>query len=144
MTITIYSKVSKAIFDTDMVGVRLILFLGELFWAIGFLWPGDSIAEGVPMYTIMGQLGGDIFWGAVFLLSAITQLTIVLLEDYQSRFAMYFAGWNGCLWTFSCLGAMISVYPPALMGGELACAVAAIWLWLRPFVLQYGEMKIAE
>ena len=131
---------SRALWDTDLVGVRLTLFIGEMFWAVMLFWPGDTF--GRPTYRLMEVTMSEMAWAGVFLLSAITQLTIVLLEDFHSTFARYFAGWNACLWAY-CVGSMLlSVYPPpAAIGGEIALMVSAIWVWARPFILALGVQR---
>lgn len=130
-------SLSRALWDTDLVGVRLTLFFAELAWAVMLYWPGDTF--GRPTYHLMEQTAPEMVWAFLFLVSAATQLTIVLQEDFHSRFARYFAGWNACMWTY-CVGSMLlSVYPPpAAIGGEIALAVSAIWVWLRPYILAFG------
>ena len=138
-----YKRLAEVIFDTDLVGVRLTLFLGEVFWAIGFIWPGETTAR--PIYDVVSRVGGDAFWAFVFMMSAATQITIIMQDDLHSCFARYFAGWNATLWSFCCISALFSVYPPpAAMGGETALALAAIWIWIRPYILEYGEKKIGD
>lgn len=131
---------SRALWDTDLVGVRVTLFIAELFWAVMLFWPGDTF--GRPTYHLMEMTMPELAWACVFLLSAVTQLTIVLQEDFHSKFARYFAGWNACLWAY-CVGSMLlSVYPPpAAIGGEIALMVSAIWVWARPFVLAFGVQR---
>jgi hypothetical protein len=58
------------------------------------------------------------------------------MEDFHSRFARYFAGWNALLWCYTVVGMMISVYPPpAAIGGEIALSVLALWIFARPYAL---------
>ncbi len=128
---------SRALWDTDLVGVRVTLFLAELSWAIMLFWPGETF--GRPTYHIMEQTMPELAWAAIFLLSAFTQITIVMLEDFRSAFARYFAAWNGCLWIFCVCSMLLSVYPPpAAIGGEMALMVGAVWVWFRPFILAEG------
>ena len=128
---------SRAMWDTDLVGVRLTLFGAELMWAIMLLWPGETF--GRPTYTIMEQTMPELMWALLFSFSACTQITIVLQEQFHTRFARYFSGWNACLWVY-CVGSMLlSVYPPpAAIGGEIALTVSACWVWLRPYILAFG------
>lgn len=128
---------SKALWDTDLVGVRILLFLGEMFWAIMLLWPGDTFSR--PTYALMSHVMPEGAWTAVFLISAVTQLTIVLREDFSGTFARYFAGWNACLWLYTVASMLLSVYPPpAAVGGEIALALGATWVWIRPYILAQG------
>lgn len=125
-----YRRMTAVLFERDMAGLRFMLGMGEFFWGIGLLWPGDSFAR--PTYALMSHVMSEEAWGFLFLLSAATQWTIVVLADFESRFSNYFASWNAVLWggvMFCCFG---SVYPPpAAMGGDLACAFGAIWLAIR-------------
>lgn len=128
---------SKALWDTDLVGVRILLFLGEMFWAIMLLWPGDTLSR--PTYHIMSHTMSEGAWTVTFLLSAVTQITIVLREDFSSALARYFSAWNACLWLFTVASMLLSVYPPpAAVGGEIALALGATWVWIRPYILAQG------
>lgn len=131
---------SRALWDSDLVASRLTLFLAELLWAAMLLWPGDTFDR--PTYTAMSHVMSEELWAFVFAMSAATQLGIVLLEDYHSRFARMFAGWNAALWLYTVVGMLASVYPPpAAIGGEIALTVLACWIFVRPYALaaMYGR-----
>lgn len=131
---------SRALWDSDLVASRLTLFLAELLWAAMLLWPGDTFDR--PTYTAMAHVMSEELWAFVFAMSAATQLGIVLLEDYHSRFARIFAGWNAALWLYTVAGMLASVYPPpAAIGGEIALTVLACWIFVRPYALaaMYGR-----
>lgn len=131
---------SRALWDSDLVASRLTLFLAELLWAAMLLWPGDTFDR--PTYTAMAHVMSEELWAFVFAMSAATQLGIVLLEDYHSRFARMFAGWNAALWLYTVVGMLASVYPPpAAIGGEIAITVLACWIFVRPYALaaMYGR-----
>lgn len=137
-SVRFYRRLSEVLFESDLVGVRFSLFLGELFWSIALLWPGETMSR--PTYNIMNNVGNDTMWALVFGISATTQFTILMLNDYKSMFVRYFTAWNAMLWLFACVSALLSVYPPpAAMGGELALALGATWIWLRPFIIKHGE-----
>lgn len=128
---------SRIIWDSDLVATRLSLAIAEFFWAIMLLWPGTSFER--PTYLGMSQIFNEEAWGLVFLLSAVTQLSILLLNNYHSLFARYFAGWNATLWLFTVSSMLLSVYPPpAAIGGEIALTMAAIWVYIRPYILAEG------
>lgn len=131
---------SSALWDTDLISSRMTLALGELAWAVMLLWPGDTF--GRPTYSHMAGVMTEEAWGLVFLLSAGTQITIVLLDDLHSRFARYFAAWNAVLWTYTVYSMLASVYPPpAAIGGEIALAMSACWIWVRPYILAQGYRR---
>lgn len=130
-------SVSKVLFDSDLVGTRFSLALGEFSWAVMLLWPGDTFDR--PTYRHMAMVMNEELWGLIFVLSAITQITILLQDDLHSRFARYFAGWNAMLWMYTVWSMLASVYPPpAAIGGEVALAFAASWIWLRPYIIADG------
>jgi hypothetical protein len=128
-------SLSRALWDTDLIGIRCTLALSELMWAVMLLWPGDTFTR--PTYAHMAMLWNEEIWALVMLTSAVTQLTIVLQDDLHSRFARYFAAYNAVLWVYiGIVSPLLSVYPPpAAMGGEMALAIASFWIWLRPYFL---------
>lgn len=131
---------SRALWDSDLIGTRITLFLGEIFWAIMLMWPGDTFSR--PTYTHMAQIMPEYAWAAVFLSSSLIQLTIVLLDDMHSKFARYFATWNALLWIYVVWSMIASIYPPpAAIGGEIALAFGAAWVWLRPYILAEGYKR---
>ncbi len=132
-----------ALFDSPLVTSRLSLALGEMLWAIMLLWPGDTFER--PTYTIMGQIAPEACWAVAFLFTAGVQYWIVAMELYDTRAAWLFSGWNTALW-FTAIGCMlVSVYPPpAAIGGEVALAVSALWIFTRPIVNKLGEARCAK
>lgn len=140
MTNKLITSLSKALWDSDLIATRISLFLGELFWAIMLLWTGDTF--GRPTYSHMAYIMNEELWALVFAISAITQITIVLMNDMHSTFARYFAGWNAVLWSFVVWSMLASIYPPpAAIGGEIALALAAGWVWIRPYILAEGYKR---
>lgn len=137
-------NLSKALWDSDLVASRLTLALGEFAWVVMLFWPGDTFSR--PTYTYMALVTNETAWGVIFLLSCITQLTIVLTGDFNSKFSKYFAGWNAVLWLFvGIISPLLSVYPPpAAMGGEMALALSAVWIWARPYFLAEGLRRAAR
>lgn len=134
------SSLSRLIWDTDLIATRFLLALAEMLWAFMLLWPGETFSR--PTYTNMATLMNEHAWAIVFACSAITQITIILMNDYHSRFARYFAGWNGVLWVYVVVSMLLSVYPPpAAIAGEIALSVVAIWIWVRPYILAEGYRR---
>ena len=135
---SLVANLSHALWDSDLVASRLTLALGELAWTVMLFWPGDTFVR--PTYTFMALVTNETAWAFLFMLSCVTQVTIVLTGDFSSRFSRYFAGWNAMLWLFiGIISPLLSVSPPpAAMGGEMALAVSAIWIWARPYFLAEG------
>ncbi len=124
------SKGFRLFFYTDLHGVRALLALAELTWAITLAWPGDTF--GRPTYTAMSHVMAEEAWALVFLLSGATQVVLLLQERLHDRFAQLFAAWNSMLWIFICFSMYMSVYPPpAAISGEFALALGASWVFIR-------------
>lgn len=135
------SPLAKALFDDKLIYTRLVLSASEGLWAILLLWPGITFAR--PTYEHMALVANEEVWGVLFALSAITQLTIVLRQDYHCTLARYFAAWNAVLWAYVVGSMLMSVYPPpAAISGEIVLAFAAFWIWLRPYILVTWLRKI--
>jgi len=128
---------SRVIWDTDLVATRVTLSFAEFLWAVMLLVPDEGVFTR-PTYANMAHLMNQDQWGMILLISAVTQFTIVLQNDFHSRFARYFAAWNAVLWVYiGTVSPLLSVSPPpAAMGGEMALGIAAGWIWLRPFLLR--------
>lgn len=140
MTNKYITSFSHIIWDSDLIASRFSLAMAEFLWAIMLLWPGHSFDR--PTYTGMSNIVNEEVWGLIFLFSGVTQLSILLLNNYHSLFARYFAGWNATLWLFVVSSMLLSVYPPpAAIGGEIALTMAAVWIYVRPYVLAEGFKK---
>jgi hypothetical protein len=125
---------SRALWDSDLVATRVSLAIGELLWAVMLLWPGETFDR--PTYLVMSHVMMEEAWGLILLLSSATQITIVMGEYFHTGWARLFAGWNAVLWGFLCASMVLSVSPPpAAIGGEFALAFAALWVWMRPYLL---------
>ena len=139
----IISSISKVMWDTDLIASRMTLALSEFFWAMMLFWPGDTFER--PTYSHMATIMNEEMWGILFLVSAVTQITIVLNNTIHSAFARYFAGWNAILWVYTVTSMILSVYPPpAAIGGELALSLGAVWIWLRPYILAKGYRDVRK
>ena len=142
MTKSLTPRISKMLFDSDLTNTRFSLALAEILWAIMLFWPGDTF--GRPTYELMSRVLSETSWAFVFLASGITQLSIVLYEQQNRDWAKVFANWNAVLWVFVVSAAFYSVYPPpAAMSGEVALACAAVWVWLRPLILDRAAIKFS-
>ena len=140
MTSKFISSLSRVIWDSDLIASRFTLALSEFFWAILLIWPGEVFSR--PPYTHLAAVMCEEAWGLVFLMSGVTQLTIILQNDLHSKFARYFAAWNAALWVYVIANLMISIYPPpADIGGEIAMALAALWIYIRPYLLAEGYKR---
>lgn len=142
-------RISKSIFDTDLIATRIMLGIAEGLWAIMLWWPGDTF--GRPTYAHMARVMSEDGWGLVFALSAATQLHIVFSGQFHRSYARLFAGWNAVLWSYVVGSMLLSVYPPpAAIAGEIALTISAIWIWVKPAILfhfyrqAYVESRKAE
>ena len=134
------TSLSRLLWDTDLVGTRFLLALGEFLWAIMLVWPGETFAR--PTYVHMAAVMSEDAWSFIFFIGAVTQITVILQDDLHSRFARYFAGVNAVLWSHVVISMLISVYPPpAAIAGEIALAVGALWIWVRPYLIVEGYRR---
>lgn len=128
-------NLSNALFDTDLVSTRITLALAEVLWASMLFWPGDTF--GRPTYTMISGVMSEMAWAFTFLISGLLQFSVVLFNQYGRPLAQVFANWNAVLWVFVVGASLLSVYPPpAAMGGEIALACAAVWIWARPLIIR--------
>lgn len=134
---------SRALWDSDLIASRLTLFLAEALWAVMLLWPGDTFDR--PTYTLMAHVAPEWVWALVFGVSAFIQLHVVIGERFHRPCARAFSAWNAALWVFVVVGMMGSVYPPpAAIGGEIALAVLAVWIFVRPYFLAAMHWRANE
>ncbi len=134
---------SRAFFDSDLVATRLMLFVGELAWAVMLWWPGDTFSR--PTYDHMGQLANELWWAIAFTCTAIAQLHIVAFELHDSKGAKVFAWWNATLWCGAVMMMLASVYPPpAAIGMEIAGMLGALWIAIRPLILTAIDRKVQK
>jgi hypothetical protein len=126
----LFNRLIAIFFYSDLHATRFTLATAEFIWAITLLWDGSTF--GRPTYTQMATVMSENAWGLTFLVSAITQLSVLIRGDFHSRFATYFAGWNAMLWLYVTISMYMSVFPPpAAISGEAALALAAGWIWIR-------------
>ncbi len=130
----------RVVWKSDLIASRITLAIGEFFWAIMLLWPGDTFSR--PTYDHMSNIMPEELWGIVFLISSTIQVSIVLADKMNSAFAWYFAGWNFVFWGYTVWSMLASVYPPpAAIGGEMAMVLSAGWIWLRPILRDEDAIK---
>lgn len=130
----------KVIWESDLIGSRFTLAVAEFCWAIMLLWPGETF--GRPTYDHMAAVMREEYWGLLFIVSSLIQISIVLSNKMNSTFAWFFAGWNFVFWGYTVWSMLASVYPPpAAIGGEIALALSAGWIWLRPIIRSETDCK---
>lgn len=135
-----WGAVSRALFDTDLTGIRCALAFSELLWAVLLIWPGPTFDR--PTYHAMAHVMLEEAWALLFFASAVTQIMVVVQEDFHSTFARYFAAYNSVLWIFVVVSMMISVYPPpAAISAKITMAIFAAWIWVRPYILAEGYRR---
>lgn len=140
MTGRIVDSLTRAIFDSDLISTRLTLGLAEALWCFMLVWPGDTFER--PTYMLMGQAASEWAWALIFGVTSFLQFVIVLGQAFHEPWARVFATWNAGLWCVTVGSMLLSVYPPpAAVGGEISLAVAALWIWARPLLIERGERK---
>lgn len=135
-----WSRITAAIFDSDLIATRMTVALAEGLWAILLWWPGEIFDR--PAYAGMHSVMGEHAWGLVFALSSATQVSIVALGQTNLAYARVFSAWNAVLWGYVVLSMLLSVYPPpAAIAGEISMAVCAVWVFVRPLLLSFWTTK---
>lgn len=128
---------TTALFDSDLICTRITLGIAEFFWFVMLAWPGDTFVR--PTYHIMSKLATEGIWTFIFAFSSLMQFYIAVYRCGERSWARVFATWNASLWILVVGSMLLSVYPPpAAVGGELALAFAALWIWARPLILANG------
>lgn len=139
----IITNLSYLLWDDKLRGTRFSLSCGELTWGVLLLvWGIPYHLFSRPTYKVMDEMGSELGWGILFIWSGLIQLFIVLMGDFHSRGARWFAPLNSALWVITVWGCFYSVSPPpAAMGMEAVAACAATWIVLREwiFVLAGGK-----
>ena len=118
------------IFFSELHAAKFMLFMAELIWALSLFWPGNTFDR--PTYSIMSKIASENIWASAFLATGLMQLYLLLSQNYFTRFAQCFAGWNAIFWTFIVIAMYNSVTPPpAAISGETSLAIAAAWIFVR-------------
>ena len=139
MTDTFINAFSRLIWDSDLVGSRFTLALAEFMWGILLLWPGNTFDR--EYYHNMAYFATESIWGVIFVISSILQFTIVMKNSLHSKCARVFAAWNAALWVLT-VGSLLIIYPlSAALGGEVALALSAVWIFARPYILAEGYKR---
>lgn len=132
------NPVTHALFDGDLIITRLMLAIAELAWCIILFWPGQTFDPSA--YTIMGVLMPEICWAFVFGTSSVLQFLIAIKQCWYEPWVRIFATWNASLWLLTVGSIVLSTYSPsAAVSGEVALALAAVWIWARPLLIERGK-----
>ena len=128
---SVYLRLLRIMFYSDLHGTRLVLGLAEFIWFLTLVMPGDTFDR--PTYTLMKHfIASEEVWSAIFLFSSVTQIYILATGKYHERPSVIFAGFNSILWWFVTISMYLSVSPmPAAISGECALAFAASWVYVK-------------
>lgn len=118
------------VFFSDLHAIRFVLFVAELIWSISLFFHTASFDR--TIYRIMAEIAPEMAWAVLFGGSALIQLFFIVTQNYFSREAQVFAGWNAAFW----LLIIISMYnsmvpPPSGLAGEIALTLGACWVFVR-------------
>ena len=125
------NKLFRVIFYSDGHFARFTLFISEIIWGVALLLPGDSFSRS-KTYSGMASIAAEEVWGIFWIISGLLQALIIQNGDYHSKKAVFFAGFNSCLWWFVVVQLYTHVWPVnAVASGDLALALMATWIWIR-------------
>jgi hypothetical protein len=122
--------ITHIIFFSDLHAIRFVLFVAELIWSLSLFFHSTSFDR--QIYSIMAEIAPEMAWALLFGGSAMIQLFFMLTQNYFSREAQVFAGWNAAFWIL----VVISMYnsmvpPPSGLAGEIALTLGACWVFVR-------------
>lgn len=142
-------RLMRLLFQSDLEATRFTLALGAIFIGLGFLWPVDTFpteaqltaGTGRHTYALMARIMSENLWGIAFLTQGCVMLHSLLFERYNSRLLWLDAFFGMLLWTVSISACYLAYWngfdhiteyrPPAIMGGEVAAAMASWWVFIR-------------
>ena len=128
---------STALFDSELILLRILLGVSAFFWFILLIWPGNAFDQ--PYYNEIRTVVSEDNLAFFFLGMAAVQFYVVFTESFHSNFARTFAFFTAAVWTVMILSIFFSVTPPPTqIAGEIALMFGAIWIWLRPIILYHG------
>lgn len=145
----LHYRIYDLAFQSDLIAVRILLGLGALLIGLGFLWPvpvfptPDQLIAGTGRhtYSLMAKIAPEWVWGMSFFSQGALMLWS-LVKNYRNRYLLWMdACFGSLLWT-TAIGACYLAYwpglenwasyrPPAIMGGEVAAALASWWVFVR-------------
>ena len=145
----IRDRLHNLMFKTDLEATRLTLALGAIFIGLGFAWPVHvfpsaaqiAAGSGRHTYALMAQMMPEWAWAMAFLTQGSLMLHSLLTETYNKRLLWLDAFFGMVLWTVSISACYLAYWngfanimqyrPPAIMGGEVAAALASWWVFIR-------------
>ena len=135
--------------ETDLEATRFTLALGAIFIGLGFLWPVDTFPTAAQLaagtgrhtYALMARMMPEWAWGVAFLTQGSLMMHSLLTGKYNKRLLWLDAFFGMVLWTVSISACYLAYWngwdhvmeyrPPAIMGGEIAAAMASWWVFIR-------------
>ena len=145
----ILKRLKELMFKSDLEATRFTLALGAIFIGLGFLWPVDTFPTAAQLaagtgrhtYALMARIAPEEAWGIAFLVQGALMLHSLLTANYNCRLLWLDAFFGMVLWTVSISACYLAYWngfehlmeyrPPAIMGGEVAAAMASWWIFIR-------------
>lgn len=100
-----------------------------------------AAGTGRHTYALMAQMMPEWAWGAAFITQGCLMMHSLLFERYNSRLLWLDAFFGMVLWTVAISACYLAYWngfaniltykPPAIMGGEVAAALASWWVFVR-------------
>jgi len=128
-------SLSFAIWDCDSSLVRLVLTINSLVWATLLLLPGSTF-ERLP-YVNMAAIMSETAWSFAFLFLAVLQLGDLFLANKFEAFTILLSTVVALFYTTVTMLILLALHPPtAALAGQIALAIGAIWISVRPYFLK--------
>lgn len=132
------SRLWSLIAYSDTTPTRFMLALAATLWAIGLMWPGDSLER--PGYLYMRWIVGDnaeFKWGLFWTLHAVGMWWRIFSSTKRLWWAtaIHFLGVVlFCSSTIAIFAALTFPLPVATLGWGTVLALASIWVMLRTHI----------
>jgi hypothetical protein len=129
------SKLRRRMIDlviyTDTTGVRFLLAITALSWALFLIWPSDTFQR--PVYSIMAFIAPQEYWAACFAAYGFSALWRVLSEIPRHYCALAINIIGVSLYGGVAMSVWFAMpYPiPAAIAPDLMLALASFWLLMR-------------
>lgn len=131
------NRLYAMIFLSDLICIRLFLSVSEIVWSLSLFFCTSTFSR--PTYRVMKMLCPyEYVWAIIWLISGLIQFYIVYTENYHTRPAVWFAGFNSMLWWLVVIAMYLSVSWPAAISAELTAAMFAALCFIRSGVVVRG------
>lgn len=136
-------KIKRVLLGSPLIGVRLLIGLSCLTWAILLMFPAPAFER--PVYALMKYIAPEEVWAACFFIAGVIKVYGVLCYSNNNWFLLACSFFCSMLWSVSTsamfgvmwpmqetlVDALLHYAPPAGFSGNIWIAFAAWWCFIR-------------